>query len=114
MGNRDRARPHALNKIAQTATNLVLLASDGVGESGLANPINIVNLPSLTTISSGGTLYMFWPVNPSGFVLETTTGLLPANWVPVTIAPFQIGDQYLVPIQMSDPNAFYRLRFSGP
>jgi len=100
--------------VAQTATNLVLQASDGFSQSGLANPINIVNLPSLTTIPSGGTLYIFWPVNPSGFVLETTAGLSPADWVPVTTPPFQIGNQYLVPIQMSVTNAFYRLRFSGP
>jgi hypothetical protein len=100
--------------VAQIATNLVLQASDGFGESGLANPINIVNLPSLTTIPSGGTLDIFWPVNPTGFVLETTAGLSPANWAPVTTPPFQIGDQYLVPIQMSGTNAFYRLRFSGP
>ncbi len=100
--------------VAQTATNLVLQARDGNGESGLANPINIVNLPSLTTIPSGGTLYVFWPVTPSGFGLETTAGLSPANWAPVTTPPFQIGDQYLLPIQMSGTNAFFRLRFSGP
>ncbi|MGA3163555.1 MAG: FG-GAP-like repeat-containing protein, partial [Verrucomicrobiota bacterium] len=99
--------------VAQTATNLVLQASNGSGQSGLANPINIVNLPSLTTIPSGSTLYIFWPVNPSGFSLETTACLLPADWVPVTTPPFQIGDQYLLPIQISATNAFYRLRFSG-
>ncbi len=99
--------------VAQTAMNLVLQASDSFGGSGLANPINIVNLPSLTTASSDGSLYILWPVNPSGFNLETTTGLSPANWVPVTTPPFQIGGQYLLPIQMSGTNAFYRLRFSG-
>ena len=100
--------------IAQTATNLILQASDGSGRSGLANPIDIVNLPSLTTIPSGSTLFVFWPVNPSGFVLETTAGLIPANWVAVATPPFQIGDQYLLPIPMSGTNAFYRLQFSGP
>ena len=55
---------------------------------------------------------MFWPVNPSGFVLETTTGLVPVNWIPTT-APIKIGDQYLMSIQMSGSNAFYRLRFTG-
>ena len=100
--------------VAQTATNLVLQDSDGHGESGLANPINVINLPPLTTAVSGGTLYVFWPVNPAGFGLETTAGLSPANWGTVTTPPFQIGDQYLLPIQMSETNAFYRLRFSGP
>jgi hypothetical protein len=99
--------------VAQTATNLVLQASDSFGESGLANPINVISLPTLTTAPSGNTLYIFWPVNPSGFVLETTAGLSPANWVPVTTQPFPIGNQYLVPIQMSGTNVFYRLRFNG-
>jgi hypothetical protein len=92
---------------------MVLQASDSFGESGLANPINVIGLPALTTIPSGGSLLIFWPVNPAGFVLEKTAGLSPANWVPVTASPFQIGDQYLLSIQMSGTNAFYRLRFNG-
>jgi hypothetical protein len=99
--------------VVQTATNLVLQASDSFGESGVANPINVIGLPALTTIPSGGSLLIFWPVNPAGFVLEKTAGLSPANWVPVTTSPFQIGDQYLLSIQMSGTNAFYRLRFNG-
>jgi hypothetical protein len=91
----------------------VLQAPDNPGESGLANPINVVSLPTLSPLSSGGTLLILWPVSPSGFVLETTAGLAPANWVPVTAPPFQIGDQYLLSIQMSGTNAFYRLRFNG-
>jgi hypothetical protein len=99
--------------VAQTATNLVLQATDNLGESGLANPISILNLPALTTMPASSTLYIFWPASPSGFVLETTTGLSPANWVPVTTPPFPIGNQNLLPIQMSGTNAFYRLRFTG-
>jgi hypothetical protein len=99
--------------IAQTATNLVLQATDNLGDSGLANQINVISLPALTTVPSGNTLLIFWPVNPSGFVLETTTGLSPANWVPVTIQPFPIGNQNLLPVQMSGTNTFYRLRFNG-
>ena len=99
--------------VAQTVTNLVLQATDNLGDSGLANPINVISLPVLTTLSSGGTLKILWPVNPSGFVLETTAGLSPANWVPVTALPTQNGDQYQLPIQMPGTNAFYRLRFTG-
>jgi hypothetical protein len=97
----------------QTATNLVLQASDSFGETGMANPINVVNLPLLTTFSSGSSLYIFWPINPSEFILETTPTLSPANWGPVSTPPFQIGDQYLEPITISETNAFYRLRFIG-
>jgi hypothetical protein len=99
--------------VAQTATNLVLRAVDNLGDSGLANPINILNLPVLTTTPSGSTLLILWPVNPSGFVLETAPDLSPANWVPVTTPPFPIGGQYLLPIQMSETNAFYRLRYNS-
>jgi hypothetical protein len=99
--------------INQTFTNLVLEAMDSYGESGLANPINVISLPSLATASSAGSLYIFWPVNPSGFVLETTPGLSPANWVPIAAPPLQFGGQNVQPIQMSETNAFYRLRFTG-
>jgi len=80
----------------------------------MANPVNVLNLPGLTTLSSGGTMLILWPVSPSGFALETTAGLSPASWVPVTTPPFQIGDQYLLSIPTSGTNAFYRLRFNGP
>jgi hypothetical protein len=100
--------------VAQTATNFVLRASDTFGGSGLANPVNIVNLPSLTTFSSSGNLYIAWPVNPSGFNLETTTEISPTRWVPVTTPPFQIGGQNVLFIQISGTNAFYRLRLSAP
>lgn len=99
--------------VVRTYTNLVLEAADSYGETGLANPINVISLPSLGTTTSGGTLYVFWPVDLSGFVLETTPGLSPANWVPVNPSPVKIGDQYFQPIPMSGTNAFYRLRFTG-
>jgi hypothetical protein len=100
--------------IAQTTTNLVLQATDGFGETGLANPVNIVNRPMLTTLPSGGSLLMLWPVNPSGFLLETTPRLFPANWVPISTTPFQIGNQNLLSLPASGTNAFYRLYFPGP
>jgi hypothetical protein len=101
--------------ITQTGTNLVLEASDAYGENGLANPINIVNLPPLAMTPSGSTLYMTWPVDPTGFVLETSPDLSPGSWAPVSTQPVKIlGDQYyLQPITMTGTNAFYRLRFTG-
>jgi hypothetical protein len=100
--------------VAQTATNLVLQSSDTFGESALANPINVVNLPALTSFASAGTLLIVWPDNPSGFVLETTPWLFPADWVPVTTPQFKVNDQYEVFIPTSGTNAFFRLRFPGP
>jgi Concanavalin A-like lectin/glucanases superfamily/Immunoglobulin domain len=100
--------------IAQTGTNLVLEAGDNLGETGLANPINVVNLPPLASVASGTTLYVFWPVNPPGFVLETSPDLSPGSWTPVATTPVRIGDQNVEAITVSATNAFYRLHFIGP
>ena len=100
--------------ISQTASNLVLQADDGLGHFGLANPINVVSLPSLEMLHSGNIALYMWPVGYSGFVLETSDSLSPATWVSIPYAPFQIGDQYLLPLEMTGTNGFYRLRFPGP
>jgi hypothetical protein len=100
--------------IPQITPNLVLRADDGLGHFGLANPINIIGLPSLDLRHSGNTLLILWPVGASGFVLETSSGLLPGTWIVVPDSPFQIGDQFVVPVVMSDTNRFYRLQFSVP
>jgi len=100
--------------VSQNATNLVLSASDGSGHSGLANPISVFNLPQLSTASSSGALYISWPVNPSGFVLQTSTNLASGIWVPVSTPPLQIGGQNIEPIVTgTSSNAFYRLHFNG-
>jgi hypothetical protein len=100
--------------ISQTASNLVLQANDGLGHSGLANPVNVINLPSLGMLCSGDMALILWPVGYSGFVLETSGSLSPATWVSIPYAPFQVGDQYLIPLEMIGTNAFYRLRLHGP
>ncbi len=100
--------------VSQTATNLVLSASDGSGHIGLANTISIANLPQLSTAASGSTLYISWPVNPSGFILQTSTNLASGIWVSVSTSPLQIGGQNIEPIVIgTSSNAFYRLHFTG-
>jgi Tol biopolymer transport system component/alpha-tubulin suppressor-like RCC1 family protein len=100
--------------ISQTASNLVLRADDGLGHFGLANPINVISLPSLGMVRSGNFALFMWPVGYSGFVLEASGSLSPATWALIPYAPFQIGDQYLIPLEMTGTNGFYRLRFPGP
>jgi len=99
--------------IPQAGSNLVLQASDGAGHAGLANPINVIPTPALALARSGGFLLVFWPVDPAGFVLETSTNLT-TPWLPVATPPFQIGNQYLESVQISYPNQYYRLRFTLP
>ena len=100
--------------IAQTATNLVLRADDGFGHFGLANPINVISLPNLEMLRSGNIALYMWPVGYPGFVLETSGNLSPATWVVIPYSPIQIGDQYVLPLDMTGTNGFYRLRFPGP
>ena len=102
--------------IAQTASNLVLQADDGFGHFGLANPIDVLNLPNLGMMHYGNIALLVWPVGYSDFVLEASSSLSPATWVTVPYAPIQIGDQYLYLLQldMTDTNGFYRLQFPGP
>jgi hypothetical protein len=52
-------------------------------------------------------------VASSNFVLETSTSLSPALWVPASL-PLQIGDEYLESVQMNGSNQFYRLRLTVP
>jgi hypothetical protein len=100
--------------IAHTASNLVLRADDGAGHFGLANPINLLNPPNLEMIRSGNIAMLVWPVAYSGFVLETSGRLSPATWVVVPYSPIQIGDQYMLPLDLTGTNGFYRLQFPGP
>ncbi len=100
--------------VSQLATNLVLRADDGLGHFGLANPINVMAPPALAVTSSGNLLLVYWPSAPSGFVLEMSPSLSPAQWVRVPGPPIQIGTEYLGVLQAPGANQFYRLRYSGP
>jgi hypothetical protein len=68
----------------------------------------------LATTQSGGQLLLFWPVVPTGFVLETSTNLLQPHWVPVTATPSQNGNQFLDLIPNTFTNQYYRLRYTLP
>jgi sugar lactone lactonase YvrE len=100
--------------IAQTGTNLVLRARDALGNFGLANPINVVALPSLDLQLSGNTLLFLWPIDYSGFVLEKSGNLSAAAWTAVPASPVVVGNQYFVPLQISATNSFYRLILPAP
>jgi sugar lactone lactonase YvrE len=99
--------------VSRTVTNLVLRANDGFGHLGLANPINVVALPPLTIRISGDTLQFLWPVTYTGFVLEGSGSISPANWTVISASPIQLGNQFLVPLQLPGTNSFYRLRYNG-
>jgi len=67
--------------------------------------------PSLSVARSGNNIIISWPAAATGFALESTASLLPANWSPVTTPPVVVvGDQATVTVAVSGPASFYRLR----
>jgi hypothetical protein len=100
--------------IYQAISNLVLQANDGAAHIGAANSINVISAPSLGMTPSGSNLLIFWPLAPSGFVLESSADLESSQWLPVTPAPVQIGNQNLELIQPGNTNQFFRLRYTLP
>jgi len=81
--------------VSRPATNLVMRADDGAGQSGLANPINILNPPALGFASSGNFLLIFWPVaivqlcagdfrRPFAGTMGSSRQSAAANWRPIS------------------------------
>jgi len=100
--------------LAQPATNLVLKADDGLGDTGLANTVSILNPPALGLAQYGNVLLVYWPTNVAGFKIETAPHLNSTNWVPVGVPPDEFGSQYLEAFPMTTSNGFYRLFYTLP
>jgi hypothetical protein len=96
------------------AGNYAVLVASPLNSILSSNAVLTVNpTPALGVDQSDNILLVYWPVSASGFVLEASPGLSPANWVPVADPPIQIGDQYVELIEMSGCNCFYRLELSA-
>lgn len=69
------------------------------------------NTYSLTISTSGSTLSLSWPIAASGFILESSTNLVPPiAWSAVTDIPATNGQNNVVSIPMTGSAAYYRLR----
>jgi hypothetical protein len=97
--------------ISQTASNLVLQADDGLGHFGLP-------IPSMSSVCPvwGCCIRATLPCScgrsdtrDSCWRLRAACRRPRGSWFP--IPPIQIGDQYLLPLDMTGTNGFYRLRF---
>jgi len=100
-------------QLADSGSQFSCLVSNTYGVALSSNAVLTVVPPPGPTIQlalSGNVLLFFWPASSQGFVLETSPSLSPATWVPVPNPPIQIGDQYVVPVNLSGPMGFYRLR----
>jgi len=69
-----------------------------------------VSAPQLTIMSSGTNVILTWPMNATGFTLQSTTNLVsPAVWSPVSPAPVVVNGPNAVTNPVSGPRRFYRL-----
>jgi uncharacterized repeat protein (TIGR01451 family) len=98
--------------VSQAATGAVLVADDGSGHLGYANPINVIGLPLLSVERSGGSLLISWSAEASAFALETSADL--SSWSPLATPIDLSGGKYQIRVRISTTNSFYRLRFVGP
>ena len=98
--------------VSQAVTDAVLVADDGLGHVGYANPINVIGLPALSVEWSGVNLLISWPAEASAFAVETSIDL--SSWSPLATSIDLIGGKYQIRVRISNANSFYRLRFVGP
>jgi len=72
--------------------------------------LTVTPMPALLTTGRQGTnaMILSWPQTASGYVLETTSGLNPANWSPAEASVQTFEGQYQVTIPMIGP-----VNFSG-
>jgi hypothetical protein len=65
--------------------------------------------PGLTVVREGNNVQISWPVSATGFTLERTPSLSPANWQDVSQPVQVVGDQNVVTVPISAGNEFFRL-----
>ena len=99
--------------VAQSRTNLVLQANDSFGHSGQSEPIAVNNAPILSMATSGNILMLSWPAGAPALRLESTPTLTRPAWTPFG-QPVVIGDSYVLPVDMTEPEGFYRLHYAAP
>jgi hypothetical protein len=96
---------------AQSGTNQVLRAGDGLGHFG-TTLLTVADFPVLTSQMYGSTILLVWPAGAPALKLETATNLIAPVWTALP-APVQIGDSFVVPATTSEPKRFFRLHY-GP
>ncbi|MCO5051813.1 MAG: hypothetical protein M9920_05875 [Verrucomicrobiae bacterium] len=101
------------------ATNdwtLIVRFSDGFSSSAFLSARISVELVALQlVVTDSSTLQARWPTNVSGFHLEFAEALpvLPGDWSPVTNEPVAVGADWVVPVDITGPQRYFRLQRSG-
>ena len=100
--------------VSDVASNTVLVAEDGFGHLGYANPVNVIAVPRLAVERAGTTILISWPAAASGFVLESAADLSSAVWLPVTGVVESLNGRYQARVRVNASSGFYRLRYRSP
>jgi hypothetical protein len=86
--------------------------TDPAGAQTVSAPIavRILTPPTLSIIRSANEIRVGWNTNATGFVLESTSGLMPASWQPVTQVPVVLAGSNYVTFTNPPANAYLRLK----
>jgi hypothetical protein len=77
---------------------------------GLIAAVQMPGAPLLSVSRTDtNTVLVSWPYPSTGFALQQNSVLGTTNWMNVTNAPAQVGDQWQVVVQTPSGNRFYRL-----
>lgn len=89
-----------------SGTGVNYLASFRVTSSHLAP----VTPPTLAIAVEGNNVVLTWPASATGFQVESTGTLVPANWQPAGVTPTIDGNVFKVSIPRSQTVQFFRLQ----
>jgi hypothetical protein len=97
---------------APTGTNAAVTLT-----SAFSEPVSLsqgaLSSPTLTASRSGNNLVISFPASASGYVLQSSDTIAPANWIDVTPQPTTVpsGNQKTMTVPIGSGNRFYRLMF---
>ena len=118
VGNLPRGAGATLTVVAHpnilgTIVNTVVVGANDVDLISADNAITMVTTvfasAELSFHFQGSTLQLSWPAN-TGFVLESTDRLSPANWSNAGVSPQVVNSQNVVTVTPSATTRFFRLR----
>jgi hypothetical protein len=73
-------------------------------------PLAVTAGPQLFIIPSGNTFALYWPMSPSGYILQSTPNLSAGSWSSITNGISTIGSYYAFTNAASGNAAFFRLK----
>ena len=71
--------------------------------------VQTAGAPLLRIIASGANAILAWPDPSTGFTLQSTPAIAPANWTDVAQPAVVVGNEKTVTVPATGPYRFYRL-----